>query len=247
MDIVNSDTSHAVLYYFDNPESPTALSSISPKTDILSITTYAYSAKRKYGIEIEINRDGRRYWFMCETEKEQKEWINLISACKDYPTVKVKNGATRKEPPVKKPVLEMVAPAIPKKKPKHLERSNRVFSVQMNNVLVSEMMTPWYTWALDVMSIGGKVKKAPYLASGTGKIKRRFIQLSKDRSVLRWGCTTVEFSSNNMSDKKDKEIGENVLDRQVAISSVEKVIYGPRSVTWQKYLSDAKTKVCCQF
>lgn len=90
-----------------------------------------------------------------------------------------------------------------------------------------------------------RVKKAPYLAQCSGKIKSRFFQLSRDKSMIRWGCTSVVFSSMNMSEKKDHTISEKVLDRHLMISNIEKIIYGPRSLTWQKYLNDIKGSWRC--
>jgi hypothetical protein len=194
-----SETSHAMLYYFDTPEATTALSMIDPKNEILSITTYTYSAKRKYGIEIESTKEGRRYWFMCKTERDQRDWINMLNACKDNPTVKVKTAHTRnrKDPPKKEVVEQETGP-------KHrYDTRSRVFSIQIQNgSVMSDMMQPWYMWALDIMSCGGRAKKAPYLALCSGNLKRRFFQLCRDRSMIRWGCSTVEFSSVNMSEKK---------------------------------------------
>ncbi len=73
------------------------------------------------------------------------------------------------------------------------------------------------------------------MAASSEKLKKRFIQLNKEHNSIRWGRATVPLSSIHMSEKKDKKISEKTLDRHVLTSQIEKVIYGPRSLTWQKF------------
>jgi hypothetical protein len=105
----------------------------------------------------------------------------------------------------------------------------------MFGLLISWHVARMYKHLSNFSHFESRVRKAPYLAQSSDKIKKRFIQLSRDKLCIRWGRASVPFSSYNMSEKKDKKISENTLDRHVTISNIEKVIYGPRSLTWQKF------------
>ncbi|KAL0477991.1 hypothetical protein AKO1_005338, partial [Acrasis kona] len=80
------------------------------------------------------------------------------------------------------------------------------------------------------------VRKAPYnVDTNIHQVKRRFIQLSRDKSIIRWGRRTILFSTNNLNEKMDKDLGK-LLDRQVPVANIKQVLYGPTSLTWHKYL-----------
>jgi hypothetical protein len=69
MDRVMSETSHAMLYYFNAAEDNTAHVAINLK-EVAGITAYSYSSSKPYGIEIAVSQ-GRKYLLMCKTEEDQ--------------------------------------------------------------------------------------------------------------------------------------------------------------------------------
>jgi len=97
---------------------------------------------------------------------------------------------------------------------------SRVFSLQKPpSMLLREELEPWIQWSKEYMHYGARIIKFPYMGASSGRPKRRFMSISKDESRLMWG-TTRDVS---------------LLNRSVSVNRVEQVIYGPFSLTMNRY------------
>ncbi|KAL0482557.1 ADP-ribosylation factor GTPase-activating protein [Acrasis kona] len=236
VDIKKTNDSHPTLYYYVSPEEKIPHFELDVGKDIISITTYS-SVNIKFGFQIDIV-GGKKIILQCKTQLDQMEWIDILQACKNHPTSALANiRALRAE---KRGRRESTTALISLR---GIENMTRTYSPSnFGSKYSSDLMKPWYSKSIDILTTGGNVKKAPYLGLCSGKIKKRFIQLSRDFSCVRWGSSAVPISSTNMSERQERKVSEKKLDRHLPISMIDQVIFGPCSLTWRKYFDDGKLR-----
>ncbi|KAL9643513.1 hypothetical protein ABK040_010127 [Willaertia magna] len=187
--------------------------------------------KRKFGFKL-ILKSGREYLLYLEDEMEYKKWLNylnlaikgtignLINKNEKIVTQSLPNLSTAKFKVVHHNLQQ------------NLQQQNQQNSLQQNN---NQLNNIWLKFCLDTCQVGCKVIKFPYLGKCSGLEKKRFIQLSKDKKIIRWGCQSITKSSDKMTVEEDLQINKKILNRNLKIENIKEIIYGTSSNTLQRY------------
>jgi hypothetical protein len=95
---------------------------------------------------------------------------------------------------------------------------SRIFSLE-KPLNTSNELEMWMQWGKESMHYGSVVRKYPFLSGCSGRPKKRFIALSKDDQFIQWGTS--------------KDL--NQLNRKLHVSRVKQIIFGPYSLTMNRY------------
>ncbi|KAG2381813.1 hypothetical protein C9374_006197 [Naegleria lovaniensis] len=233
-----------ILYYFKSPTDTVSISSINVRFGVESVETIQYTKVRKYGLKI-VTKNQREYLLCCDEESEQSKWLNHLTLAKKGSALSKSSENLSQPISVSTPLLT----GSPKVIHRHIQSSiplgvfNAISSPSTATtplVKKDESYNRWHDWCLNQCQIGCKVIKLPYLASCSGVEKKRFLQLSKDAKVIRWGTTTIHKSTSKISQEEDTRIHQS-LDRHINMSQVTAVHYGVSSNTFQRYLEKVMT------
>ena len=239
---VTSSYNDIILYYFKSPTDTVSISSINVRHGVESVEAIQYTKVRKYGLKI-VTKNQREYLLCCDEESEQTKWLNHLTLAKKGSSLSKSSENLSQPISVSTPLLT----GSPKVIHRHIQantplgiQSNAVNSSPTTSLKKDESYHRWHDWCLTQCQIGCKIIKLPYLANGSGVEKKRFLQLSKDGKVIRWGTTTIHKSTSKISQEEDARIHQS-LDRHVNMSQVTAVHYGVSSNTFQRFLEKVMT------
>ncbi|EFC45279.1 predicted protein [Naegleria gruberi] len=247
----DSNTTDILLYYFKNPTDQESISSISIRFGVELVEAIQFNKVKRFGIKI-VTKSGREYFLCCDDENEQKKWLNYLNLAKQGSTAILNDTKESQPVPVSSPNL-----TIPSKLNvvhKHLTATSTATvstppSLPPKNLpivpsKIDENSKRWNSWSLNQCQLGCKVMKLPYLGACSGVEKKRFLQLSKNGNVIRWGTQTIHSSTAKMSQEEDDNVNQ-LLDRHLNISQVSAVYHGVSTNTFQRYLEKTMNGYDC--